>query len=113
MPVMSDSRSVAANTVVENILSGKLHEFISGMAAARVRVYMVSSATGINASLLVGGESFCQDQLVSGANRYPIDPDDFLVEGAGYAGDRILLSVRNTTAGALTIITRVVIDPIG
>jgi len=113
MPVMSDSRSVAANATVENILSGKLHEFISGMGAGRIRVFMTSSATGINASLLVGGESFCQDQLVSGANRFPIDPDDFLVEGGGFAGDRILLSLRNTTGGALTTITRVVIDPVG
>lgn len=112
MPVMSDSRSVAANATVENILSGKLHEFIAG-SAARVRVFMTSSATGVNASLLVGGESFCQDQLVSGANRYPIDPDDFLVEGAGFGGDRLLLSLRNTTGGALTVITRVVVDPIG
>jgi len=112
MPVMSDSRSVAANTVVENILTGKLHEFISGMRAGRVRIFMASSASGINASLLVGGESFCQDQLCSFANRFPIDPDDFLAEGGGYAGDRILVSVRNTTGGALTINTRIVIDPV-
>ena len=109
---MTDSRSVAANTVVENILTGKLHEFISGMQAARVRVFITSSATGINASLLIGGESFVQDQLVSGANRFPLDPDDFFAEGGGFVGDRILLSVRNTTGGALTTITRIVIDPV-
>lgn len=112
MPVMSDNRSVAANSSVENILSGKLHEFISGMQAARVRVFMTASAAGIFASLLVGGESFCQDQTVSAAGRYPLDPDDFLVEGAGYAGDRILIGLRNSTGGALTVITRVSVEPI-
>lgn len=112
MPVMTDSRSVAANAAVENILAGKLHEFISGMSAARIRVFVTSSATGINASLLVGGESFVQDQLVSAANRFPIDPDDFFAEGGGFAGDRISIPVRNTTGGALTVITRVVVDAI-
>lgn len=113
MPVMTDSRSVAANAAVENILSGKLHEFISGMQAAQIRVFMSASAVGMNASVLVGGESFCQDQTVSNSNRFPIDPDDFLADAGGFAGDRILIGLRNTTGGAITVQTRVSITPVG
>lgn len=112
MPVMTDVTTVAANATTANILSGKLHEFISGMAAARIRVFMTSSAGGLNASVLVGGESFMQDQEVSGAARFPLDPDDFLVEAGGFAGDRIVISLRNTTGGNLTARTRIQIDPV-
>jgi len=113
MPVMTDVQVVAANATVANVLAGKLHEFISGMTAARIRVFVTGSAAGLNASLLVGGESFAQDQEVSAANRFPIDPDDFTVEAGGYAGDRIVLSLRNTTGAGITARSRVVIDPVG
>lgn len=113
MPVMTDVQSIPGNTTVQNILAGKLHEFISGMAAARIRIFITSSATGLNASILVGGESFSQDQEVSGSNRFPIDPDDFTVEAGGFNGDRIVISLRNTTGAAVTARSRVVIDPVG
>lgn len=111
MPQMTDRRSVAANSVVENVLSGKLHEFITAQVA-RVRLFGTGSAVGLNASMLVGGESFTQDQEISGANRFPIDPDDFVVEGAGVNGDRILVSVRNTTGAAITSVVRVEVEPL-
>ena len=110
MPVMTDRRSVAANSVVENIIQGKLHEFIQ-FEAASIRLFQTGSAVGLNVSLLVGGESFCQDQEVSGANRFPIDPDDFVIDAAGLSGDRILLSVRNTTGAAITSVARLEVEP--
>lgn len=109
MPVMTDRRSVAANSTVENVLSGKLQEFVQ-FQQAMIRLFMTASAVGLNASLLVGGESFCQDQEISGANRFPIDPDDFVIDAAGIQGDRILLSLRNTTGGALTVVTRIEVE---
>lgn len=110
MPIMTDSQSIAANTTVANILSGKPFEFIP--FPALVRVYMTSSATGINATLLVGGASVMQDQLVSHANRFPVVPDDLLVESTAPAGSRLVLSARNTTGGALTVISKVDIIPL-
>lgn len=110
MPVMSDRQSVAANAVVTNVLTGKLHEFVERPSA--VRLYATGSAVGLNATLVVGGRTVCQDQEVSAANRFPILPDDFVAEAGGAAGQRILVSYRNTTAGAITAFTRVEIVPV-
>lgn len=113
MPVMTDSRTVAANTTVENILAGKLHEFISGMGAAAIRVFISAAAAGVNASCLVGGESFAQDQAVSNSNRFPQDPEDFFVQMGGIQGDRITVGLRNTTGAGIVVQTRVEVTAAG
>ena len=110
MPRMSDREVVAANTTVSNVLSGKLHEFLTEPSA--VRLYLTGSAVGLFTSLLVGGEAVVQDQEVSGANRFPLIPDDFVAEGAGFQGDRIVVSVRNSTGAAITAVTVVDVEPI-
>lgn len=107
---MTDAQSIAANTTVANVVAGKAFEFVSRPSI--VRVYATSSATGINATLLVGGQNIIQDQLISAANRFPIRPDDLLVEAGAPAGSRIVLALRNTTAGALTVTTMVEIQPV-
>jgi len=107
---MTDSRSIPANTQVDNILSGKLHEFLGEDSV--VRLLLTASAAGIRTSFLVGGEATVQDQEVSDANRFPVVPDDIVAEAAGFAGDRILVSVRNTTGGALTIQAAVDVEPV-
>lgn len=109
MARMTDSSSVAASAVTSNILAGKLHEFLNEPSI--VRLLATSSATGINATFLIGGESICQDQLISLANRFPIFPDDMVVEGAGFPNDRMVLTYRNTTAAALTVISAVDVLP--
>lgn len=107
---MSDVRSVAANTTVDNVMSGKLHEFLP--VPSVVRLSCVASAAGIRATLIIGGEVVVDSQEVSGANRYPILPDDIVGEGAGFRGDRVVLRLQNTTAGALTVNSVVDVTPI-
>jgi len=111
MAVMTDVRSVAANTTLENILAGKVHEFLQENSV--VRVFLSAAAVGVNASFLVGSESQVQDQEVSDSNRFPQDPEDFLTESGGLESDRLLISLRNTTGAAIVVKTRVSIEPIG
>lgn len=92
--------SIAANSQNDNVLAGKLHEFLS--EDSRIVLAGAASAAGLRASLLVGGESIVQDQELGAANRFPQLPQDFVAEGAGFTGDRIVLTLRNTTVGALT-----------
>lgn len=108
--IMTDSQSVAGNATVANVLAGKAFEFVG--RPSLVRVYATGSATGLQATLLVGGVSHVQDQLISAANRFPIRPDDLLVEAPAPAGARLVYSVRNTTGGALTSITLVEVIPV-
>ncbi len=100
MARMTFNASIAANSQNDNILSGKLHEFLT--ENSRVVVAAAASAAGLRCSILIGGEALVQDQEISAVNRFPQLPQDFVAEGAGFAGDRIVLPLRNTTAGAIT-----------
>ena len=111
MNVMTDRQSVGANAVVANVISGKLHEFVTSPSI--VRLYSTAAAVGLFVSFLVGGESTVQDQEVSAQNRMPIIPDDFIAEIGALPGDRILVSYRNSTAGAIVGFTRVEVEPTG
>lgn len=97
---MSFVGSIAANSTNPSIFAGQLHEFCAGNSVINLR--MTGSAAGLRASVLVGNETFAQDQEISSANRYPVVPDDSFVQAAGLAGERIVVSIRNATAGALT-----------
>jgi len=107
---MTDRQSVAANTTIANVIAGKLAEFLE--EHSRVALYATGSAVGLNYSLLIGGEAVVDDQEVSSANRFPVVPDDFVAEGGGLVGNRIIVRVRNTTAAAITAFTRVEVNPI-
>lgn len=110
MPIMTDRQSVLANATVGNVLTGKLHEFLSRPSV--VRVYGTASAVGLNITFLLGGRSIMQDQEISSQNRMPIVPDDIVCQGVGNQGDRLILSLRNTTGGAITAFSRVDVEPL-
>lgn len=101
MPRMTtQALSVAANSVSSNVLAGQLYEFLP--RPMPVLLAATSSATGINCTFLVGGVAFVNDQPISQANRFPILPDD-VVTAIRRARGRMILTFRNTTAGALTV----------
>jgi hypothetical protein len=111
MEVMSDRQSVAANGTVPNAVVGKIHEFLQG--PSRVRFYATASAVGLNMTILIGSRTFMQDQEVSAQNRLPIVPDDWVVDGGGVAGQRVVVQYRNTTGGAITAFSRVEVYQVG
>jgi len=111
MGVMQGSVSVAANAKSTTQLAGLMEEFVS--VPSIVRLYATGSATGLNANLIIGGAVQIDDQPMGFQNRFPLVPDDFLYEtGATGPSDRLILSFRNTTAGALTAFWRVDIIPV-
>ncbi len=110
MPVMQGSISVAANAVSVNQLAGELFEFLA--RPSRIALYATGSATGLNATLLVGGLAFANDQAIGLQNRFPIVPDDFFVDAGGFASERLILTFRNTTAGALVAFWKVEVNAV-
>jgi len=92
--------NVAANAVSTNQVAGQLYEFLQ--SPTKLLLSATSSAAGINCTLLVGGVAIVNDQPISQANRFPVLPDD-IVTGLKRAVGRIVLTFRNTTAGALTV----------
>lgn len=105
MPTMQNSISVAANAKSANVLAGLQFEFLA--QNANVTLSCSGSAAGLNCTLLAGGVTLIDDQPISAQNRFPIIPDDILTQEGVPAGARLLLTFRNTTAGALTAFWRV------
>jgi hypothetical protein len=102
MAVMSISAfSVAANATSANVWAGNYNEFLS--RPSLVRFGLVGSAAGLNTTIQIGSRIIVNDQPISGANRWPIDPDDFVIQAGGRPTERIVEVFRNTTAGALTV----------
>lgn len=106
MKVMTDvGRSIAANTTSANILVDKPEVYLSRNSA--LAFYLVAAAVGIFATVLVGDSVVVEDQEISGANRFPIRPDDLFARSGGAQGDLILIRLRNST-GAAILVTSVV-----
>lgn len=102
MPTMQDSLSVAANAVSSNVLAGQLYEFVDG--GTNVTISVTGSATGLRASFICG-IPLINDQAINLQNRFPLIPDDIMHSGP-VPGGRMVLTFRNTTAGALTAFWR-------
>lgn len=103
MPTMQDSVSVAANAVSTNQLAGQLYEFVP--TGTRVVLSCTGSATGLRCTL-IANIPVLNDQAISLQNRFPIIPDDIIFQGS-VRSCRLVLTARNTTAGALTFFWRV------
>lgn len=99
MPMMSDLSTLAANAVSANVASGKLYEAVPENSA--VRLYATSSVADSRVSLSVGGQQVINDELLSGANRFPVIPDDLVTEVGGFAGEKIFLTFRAVTAASI------------
>jgi len=104
MGMMQDSISVAANSVSANVLNGQLYEF--QRAGSPVQLLATGSATGLRLSL-VAAVPVVNDQAMGLLNRFPVVPDDRIWQGRVRADCRLVLTFRNTTAGALTAFWRV------
>lgn len=109
MAIMTDTQSIAANTTIPNVLSGKSAEFIKEPSV--VSFAATGSAAGLNITAIVGEEVVIDDQPIGPGNRFPIVPDDLLAQAGGFPGDRVVVRMRNTTGGALTSWVRVDVEP--
>jgi len=107
--VMTDVRSVVANTTTDNILAGKAMEFVPEPSI--VQIGIVASAVGLRATVVIGTEVVVDDQEVSAANHMPLFPEDILAEGGAFANDRITVRLHNTTGAAITGNTKINISP--
>lgn len=108
MPTMQGSVVVAPGAVSANQLSGLIHEFLSSNAGLTLST--TGSAAGLNVTWLIAGQSEINDSAISGANRFPLIPDDVLSEAGAHGGSRLILTYRNPTAVALTAFWRVDVD---
>lgn len=110
MPVIQKELSVAANATVDNLISGSSFEFLRGNAV--VSIGIVGSATGLVASIQSGSDIVLEEAPLLVKTTMPTIPDDMYYNDVGVAGDRLVLRIRNTTAGALTVRAIVQVTPL-
>lgn len=109
MATVIDNVSIAANATNANVLStSKLVQVpMSARGPVTITLYAAGSAVGLRHALSIEQESVLDDSLVNTNNRVPQVPDDFVGQWQANPGERLTLTARNTTAGALTYNYRV------
>lgn len=106
MPTISNSVSVAANARSANILAGEPFEFITRPAV--ISFFANGAAAGLEADVLVGGRSVAVATDLAATNRVPLRDEDGVVQFAAAPGERLFITLLNTTAGAL--VARWIVD---
>ena len=109
MPLFQKKQSVAANSVVDNVLTGSQWEFMTAPSSDIV-FGIVASATGLKVDVYSGADTLAEDLEPSEQNRFPVFPDDYTLSDVALQGDRLKVRARNTTAGALDIFVGLRID---
>ncbi len=101
MPVIQREVSLAAGAVNENILSGSAFEF--ARMNSLVSIGVVQSVTGTFCTINSGSDVIAEEFPPQIKTTFPVIPDEMYYSDVAAAGDRLVIRVRNPTAGAITI----------
>ena len=101
MPVIQKEVAIPANSANENILSGSAFEFLRGNSI--VSIGALGSAAGLVANIQSGADIVLEESELAVGTRFPVIPDEMYYNDVGVGGDRLVIRVRNTTAGELTV----------
>lgn len=93
--------SIAAGAVVDNLYAGSNFTFLASPSIIVVGV--VGSATGLVASLQIGARVVVEESPLAVLTTMPVIPDQMYFTGVGLQTEQIILRVRNTSGGALTV----------
>lgn len=104
MTVMTDVQTVAANVTTTNILAGKIEEFLP--SNAQVQLAITAAAPGMFVSFIIGNRVVVDDQEISDAAVFPVEPDHVISSSMGAAGERLSLKLRNTDSVARIVRTK-------
>jgi hypothetical protein len=100
MPMIMLESSVGAAAVNNNLVSGSAFEFSRGRNVVSLGV--VQSATGMFCTIQAGADIIAEEFSLPILTTYPIIPDNMYFTDVMENGDRLVIRVRNPTAGALT-----------
>lgn len=100
MPVIMRETLVAANATVDNFVSGSAFEIAT--RPVLVSIGFTASATGLVLTLTSGSDLVLEEAPAPIKTTYPIIPDEFFFSDVMMPGERLVVRVRNTTAGGLT-----------
>jgi len=110
MSLLTDRQSVAANASVANAFTGKSLEFVQQPSVLEFAI--IAAAVGLFYTVLIGTEVIVEDQEAAATNRFGVYPDDFVVQGAGLPGNRLVVKLRNSTGAAIIAFSSCKISPV-
>lgn len=106
MKVIQVSNSVAANTTTANLIVGNQFEFLD--TDSLLDFGFTISAIGIEITVFIGDRTPARSTIPIIKTTSPIFPDDFILfDVAALMGERLIIEARNTTGGALTVLTTI------
>jgi hypothetical protein len=100
MPMILVESSIAAGAVNNNLVSGSAYEFARSRQIVSLGV--VQSATGMFCTIQSGADIVAEEFSLPILTTYPIIPDNMYFTDLMEQADRLVIRVRNPTAGALT-----------
>ncbi len=109
MPLIQKSITLAALVTNANVLAGEFFEFPPYNAL--VEVGLCQSATGLLVDFITGTDVVAKDHVPLIKATSPVYPDDFQLSDVAAFGERLVLAVRNPTAGSLTLLYTIRITP--
>lgn len=112
MPQIPFSQSVAAGATYQP-LTGWTYEFLP--FPAHVRILMRATAVGFLAGVYSGSEAIQDEAPVQAGGTAGVTPNDLNTPALDFqaaAGDKLRITCRNPTAGAITVDGIVVVQPL-
>jgi hypothetical protein len=97
---------VGASATVDNAISGSAFEI--AVRPVLVSLGLTQSATGLVMSITSGSDLILEEAPIPIKATYPIIPDEFFFSDVMMPSERLVIRIRNTTAGGLTV--RVVVQ---
>lgn len=110
MPVIQKEVTVAAGGTNENLLSGSAFEF--ARQNSLVSVGVTADVTGGFVTIQSGSDIVLEESPPAVLNRFPTIPDEMYYSDVAAAGDRLVIRVRNPTAGNVVFRTIVQVTPL-
>jgi len=111
VPVIQAEVSVLAGAINPNIYSGSAFEYSRGRSAVSLGV--TASATGILVTINSGSDIILEESAAYIATQFPIIPDQMFYNDIMEPMDRLKVSARNSSGGALTVRSIALISQLG
>lgn len=99
MPVIQKEVSVGIGATVENALAGSAFEFLRRNAVVSLGV--TAAATGTFVTVQSGADIVLEESPAAVLTTFPVIPDQMFYNDVGVQGDRLVVRLRNPTAGAV------------
>lgn len=110
MIIKREITALAAGGSIANLWSGSAFEYLRGPSFCSIGIVSLTTFAlkGLLSTVYIGANLIAEeftvpnvDPAIFGAD-HPIIANDFYIQAAGNAGDRVVTTVRNPTAGAIT-----------